>query len=62
MARKLIGIALVVFGVIWFILGWSTLLEIGFSVPVLIQFVCIVGGLSMALGNKKDKNNEEEDD
>ena len=47
MAKKLIGIALVVFGVIWFILGWSTLLEIGFSVPVLIQFVCIVGGLSL---------------
>jgi len=34
-------------------------LEIGFSVPVLIQFICIVGGLSMALGNKKDKSDKE---
>ena len=56
MAKKLIGIALVVFGVIWFILGWEYLVEDGFSLPVFIQFVCIVGGLSMALGGKKDKS------
>ena len=59
MAKKLIGIALVVLGVIWFILGWEYLVEDGFSVPVFIQFVCIVGGLSMALGNKRDKSDKE---
>ena len=53
MAKKLIGIALVVLGVIWFMLGWEYLVEDGFSLPVFIQFVCIVGGLSMALGGKK---------